>query len=335
MKRTALLMVVVAGLALGDVSLTTLTRFSLPANTGTMEATMTSEYQGDKRNETGTTKMVGGLLGALAGKPNDVAQVTRLDKEVIWDIDNKGKSYTEKPLNEIEKAGSSVEVKTEGSGTPPSKYRITKADVSVKTTGQEKTINSFPCKEHVITFELVMEDTATKKTLSQVMTTDMWMTPLTEALRKAQAAQDSFNLKLAKKSGVQVAAQGNNQMGAEALVAAYGLDPAVTAAKMQEVSREMEKIKGYPVVMDLKWQLKGDSTPAAKTEEEPEEEPAQAPTGLGGLMGKLTAKITPQAPKSEPDVLFTSYVEVKAVSVSDIAAERFEVPAGYKLVKPK
>jgi hypothetical protein len=331
MKRTALLFVFVAGLALGDASVTMLTRFSLPANTGTMEGTMTSEYQGDKRNEVGQTKMVGGLLGVLAGKPNDVARVTRLDKEVIWDIDHKGKSYTEKPLNEIEKTGSNVEVKTEGSGTPSSKYRITKADVSVKTTGQEKTINSFPCKEHVITFELAMEDTATKKTLSQVMTTNLWVTPWTPALRKAKAVQDSFNLKLAKKSGVQMAGQGNQQMGAEALVAAYGLDPTVTAAKMQQVGREMEKIDGYPIVMDLKWQLKGDSSATAETEDEPE----QPATGLGGLMGRLAAKVTPSAPKSEPDVLFKSYVEAQAVSVSDIAAERFEVPAGYKLVKPK
>jgi hypothetical protein len=333
-------LVVLAGLAFADVRTEMLTRISMPAGMGNMEGTTVTEYQGDKRNETGTMKFVGGIVGAFAGGPQNQAEITRLDKEVIWDLDHKAKAYTEKPLTAAEKPMKGVDVKSERSGEPPDQhYRITKSEVKVVKTGAEKTINTFPCKEYVITYDMVIEDSATKKTIEQVMTMDMWATPLTDALKAAQAAQTEFNQKLAKKTGMELSPDEAQQLGMGSLTAAYGLDSRATAEKMAEVSAEMDKIEGYPIVTDLKWQMKGDSLAEAQPEPAEEEEPSPSATGvpsLGSMLGKaLGNKIASKPTQSEPGVLFTSYFELKSVTTSDIAADHFEVPAGYKKVQEK
>lgn len=328
---TVLLAAALAGTCLAGASLTTFTRFTLPAGVGATEVTMTSEYDGGKRNESGTTKMTGGVLGLVAGRAQELAEITRLDRELVWSLDHKGKTYAERGLTAPK--AEAVEVKAEGSAPPPDRYRVTKAEVSVTTTGAEKTINGYPCKEHVLVFELGIEDTVEKTTLTQVMTNNLWMTPLTDELKAALKAQEDFQREFAKKAGFEPGAEGTD-MGASALVMAYGLDPAVTAEKLAQAAEELEKLDGYPVVSDLKWQLAGNA-PAAEEEEE-EEEPA--PSGLGGLgsmLGKAVAKVA--TPKSQPaaDVLFSSYAELKSAMVADIPAGRFEVPEGYTRVEPK
>jgi hypothetical protein len=110
----------------------------------------------------------------------------------------------------------------------------------------------------------------------------------------------------------------------------YGLDAKETAGKLEEVGKEMAKIEGYPIVTEVKWQVKNDST-ARKPE--PKEEPEEPPTSLGGLLGKQIAKsLTPDKPKDE-GVMFSSYLEVKSISLDAVPETVFEVPDGYKKVE--
>jgi hypothetical protein len=92
----------------------------------------------------------------------------------------------------------------------------------------------------------------------------------------------------------------------------------------------MAKIEGYPIVTEVKWQVKNDS--AAK-KPEPKEEPEEPPTSLGGLIGNRIAKsMTPDKPKEE-GVMFSSYHEVKSISLDAVPEATFEVPADYKKVE--
>jgi hypothetical protein len=135
-----------------------------------------------------------------------------------------------------------------------------------------------------------------------------------------------------QKLGVSLSPEEANQLGAGMLTSMYGLDAKETAGKLKEVGKEMAKIEGSPIVTEVKWQVKNDST-ARKPE--PKEEPEEPPTSLGGLIGNRIAKsMTPDKPKEE-GVMFSSYHEVKLVSLDAVPETDFEIPAGFKKIEEK
>jgi len=321
-----------AGSAVADLKTETLTRASLLTGIGTTEIQSTTEYQGDKRATNQTSKMVGGVGGMFAGKPRTSVEITRLDKDLVWDLNPPKKTYTERPLA----MPAQTEVKSERRQSGPDQgkpYKIVKSELKVNKTGAKKDINGFPCMEYVVTWELVLEDTASKGKVTQVMTTDQWNTPLTDKLKQARKTEDAFNRGYADKLGLGLPPQEADRLGAGMLTSMYGLDPKETAGKLEEVGKELAKVEGYSIVTEVKWQVKDDSAAAKKAEPEPEPEPA--PRSLRGLIGKEIAKsMTPDKPKDE-GVIFSSYQEIKSVSLEAIPETEFEIPDGYKKVEEK
>lgn len=324
------LVTLLAGPALADLKMETITRASMLTGLGSTEVSAVTQYQGDKRFEDHTTKMVGGIGGMLAGKPQTSVEITRLDKDIVWELNPPKKTYTERPI--ALPAGTETKAERRQSGPEQKPYKIVKSELKVTKTGAAKDINGFACKEYLITWEVVMEDTASKGKVTQVMTTDMWNTPLTDKLKQAQKVETEFNRGYVKKLGVDVSPQETDRLGAGMLTSMYGLDAKETAGKLEEVGKEMAKVEGYPIVTEVKWQVKNDS--AAK-KPEPKEEPEEPPTSLGGFIGNKIAKsIAPSKPKEE-GVMFSSYQEVKSISLDAVPETTFEVPDGYKKVEEK
>jgi hypothetical protein len=318
------------GLAVADLKTETLTRASLLTGIGTTETKSVNEYQGDKRADNQTFKIVGGIVGALAGKPQSKVAVTRLDKDVIWDLNPANKTYTERPIAFPTEQELKGETKQSGPGQRPP-YRVVKSELKVTKTGAAKDINGFACQEYLLTWEVVLEDTASKGQVTQLMTVDMWNTPLTDQLKQAQEIEAEFNRKLAQKMGVELSPDETQRLGLGMLTAMYGLDSKETAEKLAQVSKELSKIEGHSIVTEVKWQVKPDSTAPKKPEPEP-----QPSSSLGGLLAnKIAQKIAPEKPKSEEGVIFASYLEVKSVSLDAAPDQDFEIPAGYKKVEAK
>jgi hypothetical protein len=314
------------GLAVADLKTETFTRASMLTGMGSTEINAVTQYQGDKRADENTMKMVGGIMGALAGKPQSSVEITRLDKDVVWDLNPPKKTYTERPI--ALPAGTEAKGERKQSGPEQKPYKIVKSDVKVNKTGATKTINGFACSEYLITWELVLEDTASKGQVTEVMTTDLWNTPLTDQLKKAQAIETEFSQKLAQKLGVGLSPEESDRLGAGMLASMYGLDAKETAGKLEEVGKEMAKVEGYPIVTEVKWQVKNDST-AKKPE--PKEQPEEPPTSLSGL---LANKLAPKPSSSQDQgVIFSSYHEVKSVSLDAVPEATFEVPTDYKKVE--
>ncbi len=325
----AILLVLVTlaiGLAVADLKIESSTRASMLTGLGTTEVVSVAAYQGEKRAENQTSSIVGGIGGMIVGKPQTSVEITRLDKDVVWDLNPSKKTYTERPI--ALSAGIETRAERRQSGPEQKPYKIVKSDIKATKTGVAKTINGFACTEYLITWELVLEDTASKGKVTQVMTTGLWNTPLTDQLKKAQAIEAEFSKKLAQKLGVGLSPEEANQLGAGMLTSMYGLDPKETAGKMEEVGREMAKVEGYAIVTEVKWQVKSDSTAKKpKTEEEPEE----PPSGLGGLIAnKIAKQVAAESKPKEEDVVFSSYHEVKSVSPDAITKANFEIPEGYK-----
>jgi hypothetical protein len=164
------------------------------------------------------------------------------------------------------------------------------------------------------------------------MTTDLWNTPLTDKLKQARGIEAEFSRKLAEKLGLGLSPEETDRLGAGMLTAMYGLDPKEAAAKLQQVGKELAKVEGYSIVTEVKWQVKNDST--AEKKPEPKPEPEQPPTSLGGLIANKLAPKPASKPKDE-GVIFSSYQEVKSVSLDATPDQDFEIPAGYKKVEGK
>lgn len=337
MKRTIWLfsVLLLVGAARADVSLRALSRISMLQGLGTMEMNMFTQYQGDKRSETDTFRMVGGLAGAFAGGRQSGVKVTRLDKDVTWDINHPGRQYTEEPialLTDADQPG--IHAKAEGSASGSgSSYRITRSDFKTEKTGEKKSVNGFPCTRYIVTWNVMMEDSAAKKKLEQTMTMDIWATPFTDKLRTAELVQAEFNRKLAAKMSSKLSPAEADRYGLNMMTTMYGVDSKDAVAKMAQLKTEMDKVEGYPIITDLKWQMKADEPkPAAVADEPEDEEPATASPlgGLGSMLGNaLGKKLNNAQPAASADVLFTSYVEVKSVAVADVPAAEFEIPQGY------
>jgi hypothetical protein len=332
MKSFLLMLLVLAtllaGPAIADLKTETLTRASMLTGMGSTEINLVTQYQGDKRTKDHTMKMVGGIGGMFVGKPQTSVEITRLDKDIVWELNPPKKTYTERPI--ALPAGTETKAERRQSGPEQKPYKIVKSELKVTKTGAAKDINGFACREYLVTWEVVMEDTASKGKVTQVMTTDLWNTPLTDKLKQAQRVETEFNRSYVKKLGVEMSPQETDRLGAGMLTSMYGLDPKETAGKLEEVGKEMAKVEGYPIVTEVKWQVKNDS--AAK-KPEPKEELEEPPTSLGGLIGNKIAKsIAPSKPKEE-GVMFSSYHEVKSVSLDALPETTFEVPDGYKKVE--
>lgn len=335
MRQTVAVAVLLLATAVAsaDVSVERFSRTTLLAGLGTMESNERVGLQGDKRVVDTDSRIVGGVLGLLGGGATKAGQLTRLDRDSIWDLDHKAKTYTVRPIKfpaDSEIAGLNAQAEGSTGEAEKQNWRVKRSEFKVEKTGQEKVINGFACTEYLLTWTLVLEDTAKKEELEQTMTTRQWNTPLTDELKAAQAAEAEFNRKLYQKMGVEVSTEEMQDMGGALLTGTYGLDSRETARKMAEVNAELAKISGYAIVTETQWRVKGDSTQAV----EPEPEPEPASGGLGGMLSRKIANAVAPKPKNPNDgMLFSSYNELKAVRVETLPAERFAVPAGYKPAK--
>jgi hypothetical protein len=117
------------------------------------------------------------------------------------------------------------------------------------------------------------------------------------------------------------------------MTATYGVDSREAARNFEKAAAELAKIEGYSIVTEVTWKVKPDSAALAREQakDEEEEEPASSGGGLRGMLANKIAKaIVKDQPKQQQDVLFSSYSELKSVTVADVPTEEFELPEGYK-----
>jgi hypothetical protein len=264
---------------------------------------------------------------------SESTNVTRVDKGVYWNLDPKNRTYVERPIEPFKKEDLSKE---RGEKEKP-KARVTKSEFTVKKTGASETINGFPCEEYLITWLLEMEDLETKAKSRNTMTTNLWTTPETATIRKAQAEEQEFQKAYAKKIGLSISPDEAKQLGMESLGAMSGAPPEEIQKGLMRVKEEMAKIKGYPIRSVVSWTLEGEKgTAASKAEGTSSETASESPKSIGGLLGGLAGKVTQKMTGEKPSStggkegpFFSSITEVKAINTDSVSAEVFDIPAGY------
>lgn len=317
---------------------------------GILDAEIKSEdcIQGDKSandSETRSTNKV--MKFVTGGKPVKTSTIARLDKDVMWQVDHKEKSYTEMTFAEMRAMMDSL--KGMMTGGQPAKTEIDTSEVSfspptfdVKQTGVKETIAGYPCEQSVLTMTVEGTNKKNGEKFQMVTTMDMMLTQSAPGGDEVE----QFGKKMAEKMGI-----GLDQSGAQAMMSAmgaYGVDA-------KRLAEEAAKMKGFPMRQVVRFMGQGQqfaSADAAKEESKDKNKDAEnasaeedksdgndlAAKALGGLFGKKKDKKKDEGGKTaeKPDnAIFKLTTEVTEISTSSIPATRFEIPEGYKLKPAK
>jgi hypothetical protein len=284
---------------------------------GANEGTTIEYYSGDMHTSESTTKWTSGMMKTMSGgKPVESSTIVRLDKQLVWTINPKDKTYTEMTFDQFR------EMMKKGIATADSAQKehpdTTSEDmytwmVDDKSETGPKTIHGWECKNVHIEATGVNKHDPQDKVLITINTWNSSDVP------GAKEIQD-FGARYVKALGLDQVA----------------LTPGLSQATMfyqkqfQQLMDAAKKAPGEAVqsLMEIKRnQLKS-----------PDLGKAMAEGAKSELMGKLPFGKKKQEPKEEkPEyelkVKFSATSELTEASTSAVDATKFEVPAGYKLKK--
>ena len=277
--------------------------------------------------------IAGGLAGKTILKSGSSGEIIDLPQSTISKLDHKKKEYTVGPIEKIEQETSGEKAET---GKPEeqaaeSHIKITKNEFKVEDSGEESTINAFPVRKYLLRWLTEWEDTETGDKGSSRMETLIWTTPANETLQKAQQEEMQFYRAYMQKIGLNVEKAQEDILGMRwmAILESLGKAKGQPARDYSQAAQEMQKIKGYPIVVDGKYFVTGQKASGEEAEGGAEEGATDVKEKLGGLLKKtLKKKPADAAAANEPALAYRT--EVLEISTPDLSPADFQVPAGYK-----
>jgi len=304
---------------------------------GTFTSTSSDKLTADRKLTEAESEFKGkGLLGGLAGKtfirPGKTGDLIDLTGSSFTQIDHKRKEYTTTPLqNWGETRRKALGGSDSGSsGATESDIRIVKSEFKVIDAGESKTFNGFACRKFTALWTMDWENTRTGEKGTDRLETAIWTTPLTDALKAVQSQEMAFNRGYLNAIGLTTEKLQQDVLGTEWIGLLAAFDPAGGKSNLKPdaaaVAREMQKIEGYPIVVDGKY------FPAPKIKPAESESPSGGIGGIGGALGKLGGNLLKKKPDPEeekaPAISF--YTEILSLNEAAVDAAELQVPAGYK-----
>ncbi len=313
MYRLIALIVLIGGAVQADV---VRTQKTTSVFWGANEATATHYYATDRSADQSTTKWTRGLMKTMTGgKAVESKTITRLDKEVIWTLDLKKKTYTEmtfaefrdminKGMMEMENAQGEEEEVADTTGEDMYEWTI-----EDKSDPNPKTINGWTCRNAQIVATGVNKYDENDKV---VITIDLWNS---EEVPGAAEITEFYKRYLA--------AIGLDEM---AIVPGLLQAKALYEKQFAAVYEAAKKAPGESVtsLMEIKkYQIKGKNIGKAMGEAAQEEV-------LGKLPFGKKKKKAEEAPTYEWKVKFSSTSDLTEANTNAIDVVQFEIPDGFK-----
>jgi hypothetical protein len=281
-----------------------------------------------------------GITGGLAAKTilrsGDTGEIIDLAGSTIFKLDNKKKEYTVSTIEKLKEQMAGDEQpqetqKEEEAESSESTIKITKQEFEVTDTGEESTINNFPVRKYLVHWLLEWEDTETGEKGSSRLETVVWTTPLSGELEQAREEEYKFSKSYLEKIGINADQMQQDILGTRwlAILDSFSMKREAAPRDFSKASAELQKIKGYPIVVDGQYFATGQKA-GEESAEKAEETPSDVKGAIGGLLKKTLKKkpADPAAAANEPALTFRT--EVLEISTPGLGANDFQVPAGYK-----
>lgn len=233
-------------------------------------------------------------------------RIERLDRKLAWTLDAKNKRAIECPLkgcpSPIPRKPPAMK-SDDASRDPECRLKSKATTVSVEPTGQKRSINGFDAEQYDIKWLVTFRDNASRQSASTV-SIDLWTTPATQQLAEATALEKAFAGKHDKILGSDADTDRSMVLPAEVarMINSY-LSPNVSPADRANVLagvKKLDKMKGLPILMTVKWRLTGEACAMKDLGDKP---------------------------------LFTFISEVKTKKLAPLHDSLFAPPKEYKLTK--
>jgi hypothetical protein len=252
-------------------------------------------------------------------------QIVDLKEEKVYDLDVRRKTYKVTTFAELRKQMQEAQAKAEREAQqtkePAEKDKNAKemeVDVSIKNTGQTRTINGFDTQQMIVTVTVREKGRTLEQSGGLVLTADTWLTRTVPALKEIA----DFDARYAAKLQGPMAGMSADQMAA-ALAMYPGLKEAMGKFQGQAV-------EGTPILTIVTM----DSVRSPEqVQKEAEQEKAEQPASVGGMLGGLGRRLAKkpaakEGEKTDPNrstFMTTNHEVLKISTAADVA-----MPAGFK-----
>ncbi|MCB9357824.1 MAG: hypothetical protein H6508_08465 [Calditrichaeota bacterium] len=309
--RVALFLLLICALsAQADVTRQTKT---VAKGFGGFESSQTTFFTADKSSDVSKSKWTSGFMKiATGGKEQQGTTITRLDKELVWTLDDRKKTYTEMTFEEFREMLKKATADLQGDEEDvPDTTAEDMYEWKIETLSEPdpKTINGWECRN------VRMLATGTNKTDSLDWVKIDFSTWNSEAVPGTAEIRE-FALNYVKAVGLDEWAQNS---GLQMAVALY-------QTQFKQLAEELAKAPGDAVetVLEIRrHQLVGPSLGKAMKEGMKNE-----------VMGKLPFGKKKEAPSQEPKweerVKYRMQTDLLSSEVAPVETAQFEVPSGYK-----
>ena len=309
------------------------------------DLTIESMISGDKECENSEIEMNNKLMEMFGapGGPVQTSTITRLDKDIVWEVIHAEEKYSEEKLSdkkarmeEFKAAFSGEEAdsadQSMGQGSEDVEWGPPK--FSVENTGKTETIAGQKCDQSIVKMEMEGTHKETGEKLKMHLTMDMFLAKDVAGLDEMMA----FGAKKAKALGEEETENQSPAFGMMEMLKEFDVDS-------DELLKQAEKLEGYPFRMTVEMRGEGgqfDRSPSGMSEAEQAEmeEAMEAMKNFGGLFGAEDSSTAGEEEDDEPMVVDTSgalfrlTTEVLVFSTSAIKPSSFDPPPTYKKVDP-
>ncbi len=343
---------------LADASYQETTQITGGSILGLMKMAGTFSSQARKAGEpiVSTVYLKGNRLARISPEQ---AEVIDPDKEAITHIDLAKRTYTVMTFAQMREQLQKATQQMQNQPAKDANGNDVKMsfDVKVRNTGAEKQVSGLSTKEAILTMTMTGTDQKTQQTGNIGITNDMWLASDVPGYDQVR----DFYVRMAEKMGMMTPGTGLD------LSRFLAQNPGASQA-LQDLAKEMQKMKGVPVLQITRMGTTADGKPLPAASEAPlpqdnspampsasdvaKQSAASALTsrlgGFGGFggFGKKKKDAPPPADQNQNNsaqgspqpavaVLMESQTISSNFSTDSVDGSHFEVPAGFKQVEPQ
>jgi hypothetical protein len=246
------LMSLASGVAYADASYEQTSQITGGAFTDTIRSfSFLGKATKDLFAPTNSLTMVHGNQKAVVNKNS--TQIIDLDKETITHLDTEKKTYTVMTFAQMRQAAADMMKRMQqalpqqaAAGKQPKTDLKTSFEVSVKSTGQSKSVNGLNAEEQVVELHVhITNPNGAQNTIAYTVTTDAWIAPDPPEVKEIQ----EFDARMGKKmmEGADLSAFARPGGANAGLAQIFGSQPGAAEA-MAQMQKEMAKVKGTRVM---------------------------------------------------------------------------------------
>lgn len=304
MKRVGYISIAIIALALAaavnaDVTIKKMVAFEMSGMPAS-ELTSIEKIQGEK--SVSQTEFTGGaMMGMMGGEQPTQINITRLDKGVLWNVNNRSKTYDEIDLTTLK------EMMDQGQMGMPSGNKAADYEWTYDTKKEDRTTeNGFKCKAVIsIASGVNKSDPADKAELRY----ELW---LAEDV-PGQEELDGYNNKYMETIGIDPMDQAAQ---IKKLAGEFGQN-------FEKMAESFKGLKGYPIkTVITSRQSKAPGIPGMPEGEEMD------PEALA-MMQKMMGGKAAQPSEDGMNTVFSVTTEVVEIKTAAVEKADFDIPEGY------